>query len=72
MTIEIEQARAAKTKLSQEFASLNEIVGIGLARSGASWVVKINLSRPIARGVLPEKVDGVDVLTEVVGQIDSR
>lgn len=72
MTTGITEARAAKDKLAREFASLSDIVGIGLTRNGTEWAVKINLAQPIAGDILPQEVDGVAVLTEVVGPIDSR
>jgi hypothetical protein len=62
-------ARAAKSALSQRLAAVPEVVGIGLARRGAGYVVKVDLADPGAAGRVPGDVDGVRVVTHVVGVV---
>jgi hypothetical protein len=44
-------------------------VGIGLARRESDYVVKVDLADAAAAGRVPDDVDGVRVVTEVVGTI---
>jgi hypothetical protein len=47
--------------------------GIGLARRGAGYVLKVNLAAPLAEADrLPQEIDGVPVTAEVVGPIRPR
>lgn len=62
-------ARAAKSALSAQLAEVPEVVGIGLARRGAGYVVKVDLADPVAAGLVPTDVDGVRVVTQVVGVV---
>jgi hypothetical protein len=62
-------ARAAKSALSEQLAAVPEVVGIGLARRGNGYVVKVDLADPGAAGRVPGDVDGVRVVTHVVGVV---
>jgi hypothetical protein len=62
-------ARAAKTTLAQRLSALPGVVGIGLARRDAGYVVKVDVADADAAGRVPGDVDGVRVVTEVVGVI---
>ena len=62
-------ARAAKSALSQELAAVPEVVGIGLARRGTGYVVKVDLADPRAASRVPGDVDGVRVVTHVIGVV---
>lgn len=62
-------ARAAKSALSEQLAAVPEVVGIGLARRGTGYVVKVDLADPRAAGRVPRIVDGVRVVTSVVGVV---
>ncbi|SEO67221.1 hypothetical protein SAMN05660991_01190 [Trujillonella endophytica] len=62
-------ARAAKSALSQQLAAVPEVVGIGLARRGTGYVVKVDLADPLAARRVPRDVDGVRVVTSVVGVV---
>lgn len=64
----LEQARQAKRTLLGELADDERIVGIGIARAGDGYLVKVNLAVAAAY-VVPSTVDGVPVVTEVVGTI---
>lgn len=71
MTVTLEQARRVKAKAKSLTRSAAPDAGIGLAKIDGSYVVKINLRAPV-KARLPEKVDGVPVLYEVVGSIKPR
>jgi hypothetical protein len=45
------------------------VVGIGLARQSADYVVKVDLADPAVANRVPGDVDGVRVVTEVVGAV---
>ncbi|MGY1742379.1 MULTISPECIES: hypothetical protein [unclassified Blastococcus] len=62
-------ARAAKSALSQQLSAVPEVVGIGLARRGSGYVVKVDLADPGAARRVPSDVDGVRVVTQVVGVV---
>ena len=62
-------ARAAKSALTAQLAAEPGAVGIGLARRDAGYVVKVDLADPRAASRVPGDVDGVRVVTEVVGAI---
>ncbi len=62
-------ARAAKSVLAESLGADPGIVGIGLARRESGYVLKVNLADPSAAGRVPGDVDGVRVVTEVVGTI---
>lgn len=62
-------ARAAKSVLAASLGADPGIVGIGLARRESDYVLKVNLADPAAAVRVPEDVDGVQVVTEVVGTV---
>ena len=62
-------ARAAKSVLAESLGGDPGIVGIGLARRQSDYVLKVNLADAAAARRVPEDVDGVQVVTEVVGTI---
>jgi hypothetical protein len=62
-------ARAAKTTLAERLSTQPGVVGIGLARRDAGYVVKVDVADADAAGRVPGDVDGVRVVTEVVGVI---
>jgi hypothetical protein len=62
-------ARAAKTALATRLADEPGVVGIGLARRESAYVVKVDLSDAAAAARVPQVVDGVPVVTEVVGVV---
>ena len=62
-------ARAAKSSLAASLAGAPGIVGIGLARAEQGYVLKVNLADADAANRVPDDVDGVRVVTEVVGAI---
>jgi hypothetical protein len=62
-------ARAAKTSLAEALAGQPGVVGIGLARESSGYVVKVDLADEGAASRVPADVDGVRVVTQVVGVI---
>jgi hypothetical protein len=70
---DIEKARAAKAQLLSRVTAVPQVNGVGLIRVGQGYGVKINLAEPLGVGVeLPEEVDGVPVVVELVGPINKR
>ncbi|MGY1619086.1 hypothetical protein ACI797_20275 [Geodermatophilus sp. SYSU D00691] len=62
-------ARAAKSALAQRLSAEPAVVGIGLSRAAGGYVLKVNLADAAAAGRVPGVVDGVRVVTEVVGAV---
>jgi hypothetical protein len=62
-------ARAAKKTLADRLSAQSGVVGIGLARRDTGYVVKVDVADADAAGRVPGDVDGVRVVTEVVGAI---
>lgn len=73
MATSIEEARRAKPKATQAAKDCAAVVGVGLAKIGSSYVVKVNLREAApATASLPAIIDGVRIIYEVVGPIDRR
>jgi hypothetical protein len=69
----IGDARRVKEKVAGIARAAGPIAGVGLTKVGNSYAVKVNL--PKSRGIadqLPDSVDGVPVVYEVVGRITAR
>ena len=62
-------ARAAKSALATRLAAEPGVVGIGLARRERGYVVKVDLADAAAAARVPQDVDGVRVVTEVIGVV---
>lgn len=62
-------ARAARTTLAERLSGDPGVVGIGLARRKSDYVLKVNLADPTAAPRVPGNVDGVRVVTEVIGAV---
>jgi len=70
---DIEKARIAKAKALLLFGDLVQVNGVGITRVAGGYGVKVNLSERPPSGVqLPEEVDGVPVVVEIVGRIMKR
>jgi len=73
MAATLEQARGAKDEALKVFSRFAPVVGIGIARVGDGYGLKINLREPPdGKLKLPESVAGVPVRTEVVGAVRKR
>jgi hypothetical protein len=62
-------ARAAKSALATRLAAEPGVVGVGLARRERGYVVKVDLADAAAAARVPQDVDGVRVVTEVIGVV---
>ena len=62
-------ARAARTALASRLATEPGVVGIGLARRQSDYVLKVDLADAAAAARVPGDVDGVRVVTEVIGVV---
>lgn len=73
MTASIGQARAVKNDLAHRFANHPSVGGIGLTRAPqGGWAVKVSLRCASPEPQLPREIDGVLILTDVVGRIVAR
>jgi hypothetical protein len=66
----LDEARAAKVKVQAALANRPEVTGIGIARHGDGYAVKVDLARACA--AVPPEVGGVPVHAEIVGQVRKR
>ncbi|MEI4270102.1 hypothetical protein TEK04_00030 [Klenkia sp. LSe6-5] len=64
-------ARAAKAVLAARLADDPGVTGVGLARREAGYVLQVDLADPRAGGRVPGAVDGVAVVTRVVGPVST-
>ena len=62
-------ASAAKSALAARLSTDPSVVGVGLARRAGSYVVKVDLADEGAVRRVPGDVDGVRVVTEVIGVV---
>ncbi len=62
-------ARAAKSTLAERLSGDPGVVGIGVARRESGYVLKVNLADATAAPRVPGNVDGVRVVTEVIGAV---
>ena len=71
--VTLERARTAKGPALEQFSKLGNVVGVGITRVGNDYVVKVNLSAPLAPGVVaPTQIAGVPVRVEVTGSLSPR
>lgn len=68
----IKAARAAKDETKRRLANRAGVVGVGLTRRGAGYVVKVNLGTPVNRASIQQALSGLPVVCEVVGTIRKR
>jgi hypothetical protein len=62
-------ARAAKSALAARFSADPGVAAVGLARQDADYVVRVDLTEATAGSRVPAHVDGVRVITHVIGNI---
>lgn len=65
----LERARAAKATLRAQLAGLSELRGIGIAFLPEGCGVKVMLDRLPDGVAIPEEVDGVPVMVEIVDEL---
>ncbi|MBI2833193.1 MAG: hypothetical protein HYX76_02040 [Acidobacteria bacterium] len=68
----LEAARAAKEKVFPRLTSLPDVNGVGIARVGNGYGVKVNAARELRDVDVPDEVDGVPIVVEVVGPVSKR
>ncbi|HEX8172325.1 MAG TPA: hypothetical protein VF824_17460 [Thermoanaerobaculia bacterium] len=64
-----EQAELAKQKAFELLRDLPGLSGIGITAVGQGYGVKVNLRNADAHAAIPEEIDGVRVVAEVIGVI---
>lgn len=62
-------ARAARSALAERLSTEPGVVGVGLARRSSGYVVKVDLADAGVAERVPDDVDGVRVVTEVIGVV---
>ncbi len=73
MSVDLEQARAAKKRALGVLPKAAKVNGIGITQVGRDYAVKINLAEPLQAGLsLPDRIGDVPVVVEVVGHIVGR
>ena len=69
--MQLKKARAAKATAARRLAHVEGINGLGLSRRGDHYALKVNFeSKP--RVEIPNYINGVEVIVEVVGKIRKR
>ena len=69
----LEDVRTAKAHAHAVFSKIADVGGVGITQTGAGtdYALKVNLgSQP--QGPLPQTVDGIPVLVEIVGTIEKQ
>jgi hypothetical protein len=70
--VDREAAREAKQGAAEAVAPFGLVTGVGLARRGDGYAVRVHLREaPPPGAVLPRAVDGVSVEVRVVGTIQA-
>jgi len=71
----LERARAAKARVIKLLSKSRSatVSGVGITEVDGDYAVKVNLAEPPGRGfTLPDTIDGVRIVIEVVGTIAKR
>lgn len=70
--VDRDAARDAKRGAVEALAPHGRVTGVGLARRGDGYAVRVHLlEAPPASAVLPREVDGVPVEVRVVGTVQA-
>ncbi len=67
----LEQAELASEKLRRQLGESPALRGIGIAILDDGYGVKVNLLHESARDLVPDDVDGVPVIVDIVGVISA-
>lgn len=70
--VSIDQARRVKPKAGEAARRCGTVTGVGITKVGDSYAVKVNLCEPVPKASLPEAIDGVTVVYEVLGRTAAR
>ncbi|WBS00119.1 hypothetical protein OU994_17500 [Pseudoduganella sp. SL102] len=70
-TSNINEARHAKSIAKVHLADVPgvEVAGLGLTQSDGGYAVKVNLAHSAPKGSIPDKLNGVPLIVEVVGTV---
>jgi hypothetical protein len=68
----LDEARAVKRVLAGRLGDEPAVRGIGIARRGEGYVVKLDLATALPGDRVPAEIDGVTIVVEVVGEIRAR
>ena len=67
---QLEAARKVKERAKEIFSRYGSVNGIGLTKLGERYAVKVNFEfEPIDRASLPQNVEGVPVVVQVIGPL---
>lgn len=73
MNTSIEKARRIKPKARAVAEGCMNVAGVGLTKIGGSYAVKVNVREALSiPSVLPDRIDGVRIVYEVVGAVSLR
>jgi hypothetical protein len=67
----LERARGARVRVAALLAATAEVVGVGVTFLDDGFAVKVNLRELPASCAIPDEIDGVPVIVEVVGPIQA-
>ena len=62
-------ARAAKNALAAQLSAEPGVMGVGVARRESGYVLRVDLADAGVASRVPGQVDGVRVVTEVIGTV---
>lgn len=65
----LEQVRKAQPKLADLLHDVAEIHGIGIAKLGDGYALRVNLAIETTATTIPPEIDGVPIIVEIVGPI---
>lgn len=72
-SLRLEAARNAKEKAKEIFSRFGFINGVGLTRQGEGYAVKVNFaSEPRDRSDMPNAIEGIPVIIDVVGPLHKQ
>lgn len=69
---ELTRARAAKKHLLAQLAGRPGVTGVGIARRGSTYRLKVNVADPQLAGQVPAQVDGLEVTVAVTGTVHTQ
>ncbi|MPV36310.1 hypothetical protein [Georgenia subflava] len=69
---DLPQARAAKEGLRARIRDRDGVVGVGIARRGDGYCLKVNVTTEDVATRVPSDIDGVEVRVRVVGRITAQ
>ncbi len=70
--VTLAQARRAKLQLKAMLGDEENVVGIGVTKSKDGYAVKLNLRKSRSGAQIPSTIDGVSIVSEIVGTIRAR